>query len=163
MAHGSRLEEFVITCYNIGMKILLRRIGNSLGVIVPKVVLDEWGLAAGDCLELSSHGIRPPTTRNRHDRLDEFKRSVALEVVRRSSVDEIRRRSRENLERWRANGVWCSAYDDWRKLIEGGDDGKLFAAMIGQDQEANRLRQSPPYMGILPHAVLEKLREEAAG
>lgn len=156
------LDKGVITCYNYAMKIPIRRIGNSLGVIVPRAVLEQWGLAEGDSLELTSAGIRPQASRNTHDRLDEFKRNLALEVVRRNSADEIRRRSLENLERWKGNGVWCSAYDDWRKIIDSGDDGRLFAAMIGQDQEANRLRQSPPYMGILPSKVLERLREEEA-
>jgi hypothetical protein len=82
--------------------------------------------------------------------------------VRRNPVDEIRRRSLENLERWRSNGVWCSAYDEWREILESGEDGALYAAMVGQDQEANRLRQSPPYMGLLPDTVTEQLREEAA-
>ena len=145
------------------MKIRLRRIGNSLGVIVPRSSLERWGLVEGDSLELSADGIRPRVRRNAQDRLDEFKRALALEVVRRNSSAEIRRRSLENLERWKESGAWCSAYDDWRRILENDDDGKLFAAMIGQDQEANRLRQSPPYMGILPDAVLERLREEEAG
>ncbi len=126
-------------------------------------MLLQWGLAEGDSLELTSDGIRPRTPRNAHDRLDEFKRNLALEVLRRNPIDEIRRRSMENLVRWKNGGAWCGAYDDWRKIIESGEDGKLFAAMIGQDQEANRLRQSPPYMGLLSSAALEKLREEEAG
>ena len=153
----------VITWYNVTMKVLIRPIGNSLGVIVPRSMLERWGLTAGDSLDLTADGLRPPRRRNAHDRLDEFKRNLALEVLRRSSADEIRRHSLLNLTRWKQSGAWCTAYDDWRAILEGGDDGRLFAAMIGQDQEANRLRQSPPYMGILPSAVLEKLREEEAG
>jgi len=145
------------------MKIRVRQIGNSLGVIIPRPMLKRWGLVAGDSLDLTSDGIRPPVPRNGQDRLDEFKRNLALEVVRRNSVDDIRRRSLDNLQRWKRNGVWCSAYDEWRRILENGDDGKLFAAMMGRDQEANRLRQSPPYMGLLPSSVLEKLREEEAG
>jgi len=156
-------DKDVITCYNWPMKICLRRIGNSLGIIVPRSMLEQWGLAEGDFLELSSDGIRPRAPRNAHDRLDAFKRNLALEVLRRNSTDEIRRRSIENLERWKNGGAWCGAYDDWLKIIESGDDGKLFAAMIGQDQEATRLRQSPPYMGLLSSAALKKLREAAAG
>jgi antitoxin component of MazEF toxin-antitoxin module len=143
------------------MKILIRRIGNSLGVIVPRPVLARWGLEAGDSLDLTPDGIRPPKRRNAQDRLDDFKRQIALEVVRSNSVDEIRRRSLENLERWGSNGVWCSAYDDWRRILESGEDGALYAAMVGQDQEANRLRQSPPYMGLLSDTVTERLREQA--
>jgi len=144
------------------MKIYLRRVGNSLGLIVPKPVLEQWGLSEGDSLDVTTAGIRPRPSRNAHDRLDEFKRNIALEVVRTASADEIRRRSLENLARWKRSGAWCSAYDDWSRIIDSDDDGKLYAAMIGRDDEANRLRQSPPYMGILPNSVLEKLREEEA-
>ena len=145
------------------MKIRLRRIGNSLGVIVPRSSLELWGLVEGDSLDLSADGIRPGMRRNAQDRLDEFKRALALEVVRRNSTAEIRRRSLENLDRWKQSGAWCMAYDDWHRIMANGNDGELFAAMIGQDQEANRLRQSPPYVGILPGEVLEKLRVEEAG
>lgn len=145
------------------MNLRLRRIGNSLGVIIPRATLDQWRLAEGDSLKLSATGIRPGVGRNAQVRLDDFKRALALEVVRRNSPATIRQRSLENLQRWRDSGAWCTAYDVWHSIVESGDDGKLFAAMLGQDAEANRLRQSPPYMGMLPDAVLEKLREEEAG
>ena len=147
------------------MRIQVRRIGNSLGVVIPRPTLTRWGLQEGDSLELTADGLFPPRHRtgNAQQRLDEFKRSLALEVVRRIPVAEIRKESLRNLERWQASGAWCSAYEDWRRLIEQGSDAALYAVMVGQDDEANRLRQSPPYMGLLPDAVLEKLREEAAG
>jgi hypothetical protein len=128
-------------------------------------MLARWGLEEGDLLELTADGLFPPRHHakgNAQQRLDEFKRSLALEVVRRIPIAQIRRESLRNLERWRANGVWGGAYEEWRRLIEQGSDAALFAVMVGQDEEANRLRQSPPYMGLLPDAVLEKLREEAA-
>lgn len=39
------------------MKLRLRRVGNSLGVIIPKHLLDQWGLAEGAELELTADGI----------------------------------------------------------------------------------------------------------
>jgi hypothetical protein len=34
--------------------------------------------------------------------------------------------------------------------------------MLGRDERSNRLRQSPPYVGMLPRAQVEKLNEETA-
>jgi putative addiction module antidote len=35
------------------MNVIIRKIGNSEGVIIPKEILDQMGLEAGDTLELS--------------------------------------------------------------------------------------------------------------
>ncbi len=145
------------------MKLSIRRIGNSLGVIVPRKVLNAWGVREGDTLELTPHGIRPRHPRRRgHAELDELKRAISAEVISRFRPDDIRRRSLENLERWKAAGVWCSAYDEWLEILSGGDDARLYAAMVGRTGEANRLRQSMPYVGLLAKDVLEALREKAA-
>ena len=158
------LDQVVITCYNFSMKLTVRKIGNSLGVIVPKSRLHEWGVSEGDHLELTTHAIRPPRRRAgpTHAKLDALKRGIALAVVARHSPAEIRKRSLANLERWKRAGVWCSAYDEWRDIVRADDDGALFAAMLGQDDRANRLRQSMPFVGMLPADVLARLREEAA-
>jgi antitoxin component of MazEF toxin-antitoxin module len=145
------------------VKLTVRRIGNSLGVIVPRATLRQWGVGEGGGLELTPHGIRPPRrTRGAHAALDALKRAIALEVAARHGADEIRRRSAANLARWKRSGVWSSAYDEWQEIVSSGDDGRLYAAMLGQDERANRLRQSMPFVGMLPEGVLERLREEAA-
>lgn len=144
------------------MDLTVRRIGNSLGVIVPRSILDQWGVREGDRLEITASGIRPRQRRNAQELLDELKLSIALEVVRRYSPDEIRIHSRKNLRRWKASGVWSKAYDEWHHIIEGGDDGELLKAMVGRDERANRLRQSMPYAGMLPREVTRRLNEEAA-
>jgi hypothetical protein len=54
-----------------------------------------------------------------------------------------------------------SAYEEWTQILRG-DDGALFAAMLGRDERSNRLRQSPPYVGMLPREEVMKLNEEAA-
>jgi antitoxin component of MazEF toxin-antitoxin module len=145
------------------MRLTVRRIGNSLGVIVPRETLREWGVREGGALELTAHGIRPPRRhRNAQDALDALKRAIALTVVERYSADEIRSRSRANLDRWKSNGVWSRAYEQWQEIIDSGNDGRLYAAMLADGEEANRLRQSMPFVGMLPKTVLERLREEAA-
>ncbi|WP_428662717.1 AbrB/MazE/SpoVT family DNA-binding domain-containing protein [Reyranella sp.] len=144
------------------MKLSLRRIGNSLGVIVPKATLDAWGVGEGDALELTEVGIRPATRPSlSHEALDELKRSIALAVVRQFTPREIRAQTMANLHRWRRQGAWVSAYDEWEAIATRGDDGELFAAMLGRDDNAVRLRQSMPFVGLLPQTEVRRLREEA--
>jgi antitoxin component of MazEF toxin-antitoxin module len=146
------------------MKLELRRIGNSLGVIVPKEALQNWGVGEGDYLELGERGIRPASkSAASQAMLDELKRKLASEVASRFTPNLIRAHSLANLSRWRKNGVWGPAYLEWQQILEGASDGDLFAAMLGRDENSNRLRQSPPYVGLLPREVVRKLNDEATG
>jgi antitoxin component of MazEF toxin-antitoxin module len=140
----------------------LRRIGNSLGVIVPKIALDKWGLGEGDAFEVTTRGLRPATRGGlAHAALDELKRSLALAVVGRFTPREIRAQSLANLHRWKTQGTWVSAYDEWMQLMTHGSDGELFASMLGREENATRLRQSMPFVGLLPQEEVERLYEEA--
>jgi len=146
------------------MRVAVRRIGNSLGVIVPKPVLESWGVGEGDELELTARGIHPVARRGlSHEALDELKRSIALAVVRRFTPREIRAQILANLHRWRRQGAWVSAYDEWQDIVARGDDGELFGAMLGRDDNAVRLRQSMPFVGLLSQADVRRLHEEATG
>ena len=144
------------------MKVPLRRIGNSLGVILPKAILEAWGVGEGDELELSEHELRPPARGGfSHQELDGLRHALSLAVVRRCTPREIRAQILANLHRWERQGVWVSAYDEWRRIAQNDDDGVLFAAMLGHDEEAVRLRQSLPYVGLLSQAEVRRLHEEA--
>jgi hypothetical protein len=146
------------------MKVPLRRIGNSLGVLLPKATLDAWGLSEGDALDLTERGLRPPPRGGfLHQELDELRRSISLAIVRRFTPCEIRAQILANLHRWERQGVWGAAYKEWRDIADGKDDGELFAAMLGRDENAVRLRQSAPFVGLLPKGEVRKLNEEAAG
>ena len=146
------------------MKARVRRVGNSLGILLPKALLEAWGVGEGDELEVTERGIRPPARGGfSHQQLDELRRSIALAVVRRHTAREIRARILANLHRWKERGVDGPAYEEWRKIASGGDDGRLFAAMLGTDEEDIRLRQSAPYVGLLPKEEVRRLNEEAAG
>lgn len=146
------------------MKVRIRRVGNSLGVLLPKATLDAWGVGEGDELELTERGIRPPARGGfSHQRLDDLRRSIALAVVRRHAAREIRAQILANLHRWKAGGVWGRAYEEWQGIASGSDDGQLFAAMLGRDEEAVRLRQSAPFVGLIPKDEVRRLNEEAAG
>lgn len=146
------------------MRVVVRRIGNSLGAIIPKQILDAWGIGEGDRLELTVDGMRPAKRRGlSHQALDELKRSIALSVVRQFTPNEIRAQILANLHRWRRQGTWASAYDEWKGIAGRGDDGELFAAMLGRDDEATRLRQSMPFVGLLSRNEVRRLHEEATG
>jgi len=144
------------------MKVPLRRIGNSLGVILPRATLEAWGVGEGDALELSEQGLRPPGRGGfSHQELDQLRHALSLAVVRRCTAREIRAQILANLHRWERQGVWVSAYDEWRRIAQTDDDGVLFAAMLGRDDDAVRLRQSMPYVGLLSQAEVKRLHEEA--
>lgn len=146
------------------MKLAIRRIGNSLGVIIPRAALQAWGIGEGDALALTEHGIRPAAQGAgfSHNTLDELKRSIALAVVRRFTPREIRAQTLANLHRWKSQGTWVQAYDEWQDLASRDDDAALFAAMLGRDERAVTLRQSMPFVGLLSQEEVRKLHEEAA-
>ena len=145
------------------MRLALRPIGNSLGVIIPKATLVEWGVGKGDLLEVAGRCIRPMQGGALSQQaLDELKRRLAAAVAARCTAREIRAHGLANLHRWQKSGAWVSAYDEWRRILERGDDGELFATMLGRDEHSNRLRQSPPYVGLLPREEVRRLNEEAS-
>ena len=83
-------------------------------------------------------------------------------MIDRFTPRRIRAQSLANLHRWKKAGSWISAYDEWKAILESDDDGELFAAMLGRDERSNRLRQSAPYVGLLPADVVRQLNEEAS-
>jgi len=132
-------------------------------VILPRSTLRAWSLDEGDHLELTERGIRPPRYfRSSHQELDDHKRNLAAAVAAHFSPLLIRAHSLANLHRWKKDGAWVSAYAEWQTILESGSDGELFAIMLGRDEQANRLRQSPPYVGLLPREEVRRLNEEAA-
>lgn len=111
-------------------------------------------------IELRKFGRHCPAAP--HDILDELKRSIALAVVRGFTPREIRDQIVANLHRWKSHGMWVSAYDEWRELAQQYDDGTLLAVMLGRDENAVRLRQSMPFVGLLSQEEVRRLHEEAA-
>jgi antitoxin component of MazEF toxin-antitoxin module len=144
------------------VKLRIRRIGNSFGVIIPKATLDAWGVGEGNSLELSGDRIRPlRQSVPAHEVLHELKRKLAVAVVERFATNFIRRHGLACLRRWKERGTWVSAYDEWKSILESNDDGELYLAMLGRDERSNRLRQSPPYVGLVPRDEVRRLNEEA--
>ncbi len=144
------------------MKLIIRRIGNSLGLIIPKSALDRWRLGEGDEMELKDDRIVPPGAGFTKTDLDELRMERALAVVREFTPREIRAKGLANLHRWKTSGSWCTAYDEWSATLKDPDDGRLFAAMLGRDEFSVRLRQSPPYVGLLSPETVRVMNEKIA-
>ncbi|MFJ3317185.1 hypothetical protein ACIPLR_17660 [Herbaspirillum huttiense] len=104
-------------------------------------------------------GSQQPESSNAQSRLDDVKLRLALELVKLFDLSTIRQKSLENLARWEKNDVWCSAFDEWRQVLQKGSNQQLVAVLTGQDQKANRLRQSSPYTGLLDRSTVERIRE----
>ena len=133
--HGLYLRPNTITIENA-----IRAIRDRLGPRARRLVtISGVTVALGDTRE------RP----NPQTLLDAKKLASAVRVVQCCTVDEIRRKSLENIERWNSKGTWVSAHDEWRALMEHGTDEEIIAVMTGTDERCNRLRQSPPYVGLV--------------
>ena len=132
-----------------------------MGVLLPKTLLETWGVHEGDHLELSERGLRPPPRLgSSQELLDERKRLLAVAVVREFSPRQIRAQSLANLHRWKSQGTWIPAYDEWQQILERDSDGALFVAMLGRDEDSNRLRQSMPFVGLLSQEQVKSIYEE---
>lgn len=100
-------------------------------------------------------GVRSKGRQNAQSRLDALKLQSAETVLRSVDMDALRRRSLANLKRWRKSGSWCAAFAEWEELMASGSDAEVVAAMTGSDENANRLRQSAPYVGLLARTGTE--------
>jgi hypothetical protein len=95
-------------------------------------------------------------------KLDEIKRLTGERLVERHSMAEIRAKALQNLARWRAQGTWSAAYEEWQQLLEGTSDTMLRYILTSRDPDANRLRQSMPCVGLLARNEIHVLNEKIA-
>jgi len=94
-------------------------------------------------LELTERGLRPARRGGfSHHELDDLRWSISLAVIRRCTPREIRAKSLANLHRWKQQGAWVSAFEEWREILESEDDGRL--SLLGQtpvdEQARERIR-----------------------
>ncbi|MGQ0581889.1 MAG: hypothetical protein ACT4O6_08130 [Reyranella sp.] len=113
-------------------------------------------------MEEADKGLRPSRKGLSPRKLDELKLSIALAVVRYFAPAQIRAQILANLYRWRKQGAWVSAYDEWHDIAVRGDDGELVAMMLGPDGTATRLRNSMLFVGLLRQLEVRRLHEEAS-
>lgn len=95
---------------------------------------------------MNEDGLRVVELPNDPARLDELMLRIAAAVVAEFPLEQIRARSIQNLERWRTAGTWGSAYDEWLALMREAPDAELLAAMLGRDDNSNRLRSRRPLL-----------------
>lgn len=94
-------------------------------------------------------GVRSKGRRNAQAQLNVLKMESARDLLESVNMGTLRQHSLANLARWKRNGSWCSAFADWEDLMARGSNAEVAAAMTGTDENANRLRQSAPYVGLL--------------
>lgn len=100
---------------------------------------------------------KPSSMPDKQDIQDRRKLAMARRICEKFAMSVIRRCSLENMERWQKNGVWVSAFEEWRQLLINGSDQEVLAVMTGLDETSNRLRQSAPYAGLLTQAEVEAI------
>lgn len=129
------------------------------------VVITVHGKPSVQLMSVEDASATPPRAApiNAQDALDAVKHRLSCTVLATFPLAEIKRRSLENIERWRTSGVSGGAYDEWAAIIRSADDLEMIAAMVSLDQKSNQLRQSIPYVGMLPKSVVKQLNEEIAG
>lgn len=99
---------------------------------------------------------------NAQDILDDYKLEHARLLISTFTMDEIRKHSLANLDRWEESGVISLAYNEWRDILTKKSDIELFEIIVGQNENSNRLRQSPPYVGMLDRNLLRSIRDKRA-
>lgn len=99
----------------------------------------------------------PSSMPNKQDLQDHRKLAMARLITEKFSIPVIRSRSLENMARWQKNGVWVSAFEEWRELLTSGTDLQVLLVITGLDEKSNRLRQSAPYAGLLTQVEVEAI------
>lgn len=94
--------------------------------------------------------------------LNKMKLETAKAVLACTDIKSIRRHSLTNLARWKKNGVWCSAFDEWMKLMADGSDDEVKEAMTGEDEKSERLRQSSVWPGLLDQEAVLAIKISVA-
>jgi len=84
-----------------------------------------------------------------HIRIDE--RSLALHKVIAEKLlqnPDLLQKGKENIKRWRSQGVESSAFKEWEDIIDKGIKDTV-AALKSNNEKYIRLRQSTPFTGML--------------
>jgi hypothetical protein len=89
--------------------------------------------------------------------IDGHKLWLAQALLKAAELPIIRARSLSNLQRWKDKGTWGAVYDEWWVIMTNASDKYLIDIMTGEYDDANRLRQSMPYTGILDEETRAEL------
>jgi len=99
-----------------------------------------------------------------HQFLDDFALAYHLAVAKRlrERPDAVIERARQNLNRWLEGVVFGpgerQSIEEWRKILDESDIGRLIRIITDTSEEGQRLRSSSPFVGTLtPEERLEIL------
>lgn len=95
--------------------------------------------------------------------IEDYRIAVAQTILERYSQQEVRKKSLENLSRWKAQGTWSGYYDEWMRLMLNGSDIEVRTAMTSPEDRHSRLRGASPYPGLLDKNTVESLRLKYRG
>jgi hypothetical protein len=96
-------------------------------------------------------------------RKEEYRLEVAKLILKTFPMEVIRQRSIDNMNRWKSQGGWSLAYDEWMILMTDGTDADVIEAMTGETDKASRLRSASPYPGLLDQTLVHQLKHEILG
>ena len=102
-----------------------------------------------------------------HAQLDErslaFARAIANRLHGKPELVEI---ARANLKRWMSSNVRSTSsarnWREWLAIIEGGSMETVMHALLREDDEGQRLRQSNPFVGVLSPEEVRRTKQEFA-
>jgi hypothetical protein len=94
---------------------------------------------------------------------EKFRLESAKLILKTFSIEVIRQRSIDNMDRWKSQGSWSLAFDEWMILMTDGTDADVIEAMTGETDKASRLRSASPYPGLLDQTVVHQLKHEILG
>lgn len=94
---------------------------------------------------------------------EKFRLAVATLILKTFPVEVIRQRSIDNMNRWKSQGTWSFAYEEWMTLLTDGTDADVIEAMTAETDKASRLRSVHPYTGLLEETVVQQLKHEILG
>lgn len=94
---------------------------------------------------------------------EKFRLAVATLILETFPVEVIRQRSIDNMIRWKSQGTWSFAYDEWMTLLTDRTDAEVIEAMTAETDKASRLRSVHPYTGLLEQTVVQQLKHEILG
>jgi hypothetical protein len=99
-----------------------------------------------------------------HQFLDDFALAYHLAVAERlrERPDAVIERASQNLNRWLEGGAFGpgerQSIEEWRKILDESDAGRLIRIITDTSEEGQRLRSSSPFVGTLtPKERLEIL------
>ena len=84
-----------------------------------------------------------------HNRIDA--RSLVMHRVIAKKLmqnPELLQKAKDNIKRWRMQGVEVSAFKEWENIIDSGLNN-VIRIITANTEESARLRQSTPFTGIL--------------